>query len=468
VDQGWQSQPYYHLGSIESVPHFWQVRSRNHGGISQWSTSSAFSLSTLQAPTKTETITAPFIDSMENGYNGWVRGEWDQTPEYNHTPDGSTSFNYENNDRTTDYDTGSANSGYLTSPSITIPSPGYYLRFWYLYETESSGPYWDQRWVQISVNGGPFYNILQLFDDPPELWLESPPIDLSAYAGDTIQVRFLFETMDSSLNIYKGWYIDDFSINVYDPPDCSSAGEPDSNPSLARSMTYNSSLSGQLCPQGDIDYYQFAGHEGDLLGISASANTPFTPDTYLYLLDSDFGSILAENDDRISGILTDSYLSYRLSRDGTYFIKLRAWNHPSAGGSEYNYSLSLHANDSVLPDATLLAPAENASLPFGVVNIQVDATDISTPGEVATGVSHVDFFWHSGDWESSSWTLLGSDWDGTDGWGYNFATENLPEQDHMALFVRAYDWAGNWRGAAVWNLRLDLYPFDIFLPVMQK
>jgi len=56
-------------------------------------------------------------------------------------------------DSTGNYETGSANSGDLTSTPILIPSAGQYLRFMYLYESETYGPDWDQRWVQISVDG---------------------------------------------------------------------------------------------------------------------------------------------------------------------------------------------------------------------------------------------------------------------------------------------------------------------------
>src|SRR5262249_51747497 len=42
----------------------------------------------------------------------------------------------------------------------------------------------------------------------------SRAIDLSAYAGQTIRIRFSFDTEDSHFNDFEGWYVDD--VNVFD------------------------------------------------------------------------------------------------------------------------------------------------------------------------------------------------------------------------------------------------------------
>jgi hypothetical protein len=66
--------------------------------------------------------------------------------------------------------------------------------------------------VQVSANGGPFNNIVQLHGQPMQSWTPGQVIDLSAYAGDTIQIRFYFDTIDPVANDYRGWYIDDFWV----------------------------------------------------------------------------------------------------------------------------------------------------------------------------------------------------------------------------------------------------------------
>ncbi len=468
ADKTWQKDTYFHLGSVSSGNHTWQVRARNSNGTSSWSSQRTFYIADPLNLPEEPTVTAPFIDTMETGYNGWLRGEWDQTVEQNHTPGGSISFNYEINDRIPDYDTGAPNSGYLTSPEITIPSTGYALSFWYLYETEGPGVHWDQRWVQISVDGGPFTNILQLHSDPPNYWLQSAPIDLSEYSGHGIQIRFHFATMDAISNGYRGWYIDDFSIDTYVPQVCSDSNEPDGSQSQAKSITYNTTVSREICPRGDMDYFKFSGVQGATVGVRSRATVTHQPDSYIFLLDDDFSTILAENDDMIPGIVTDSHLSYRLPRNGEYYIKLRAWDHPSAGGSDFDYELSLFGNDNTSPIANIFYPRANTPYPDGAILIQVDAQDIPTHGEVSTGISHVEFFWHPGDWVGTNWMSLGTDWVSSDGWGYNFDTTSLPDERLIAVYVRVYDWAGNWRDVILWDLCLGTAACNWHLPLLNR
>ena len=120
---------------------------------------------------------APYSDDMENGIDNWTAsGLWhqvDSSSPYPANHSGIHSWWY-GQDSTGDYDTGAVNSGDLTSTPIFIPSSGQYLRFWYRYETETQGPDWDQRWVQIAVDGGPFDNVLQLFDDPRSRGSKAP------------------------------------------------------------------------------------------------------------------------------------------------------------------------------------------------------------------------------------------------------------------------------------------------------
>jgi hypothetical protein len=117
----------------------------------------------------------PFTDDMENGMTNWIRSAyWDTTTTRNHTPSGETSWFYDVNMKPSDgYDTGTPNTGDMTSAPFPVPSSGeYYLRFWYYYQTEGKGKYRDQRKIQISVDGGAFTDILQLSDDPTEYWLQ--------------------------------------------------------------------------------------------------------------------------------------------------------------------------------------------------------------------------------------------------------------------------------------------------------
>ncbi len=446
--RNWQTDPVWHLGSLGSGSHTWRIRSRNLVGESAWSSYRTFSLATSAG--STFSVTAPYSDHMENGYNSWTNSSnWDQSLVGNHTIGGQVSWAYEVNDASVGYDNGKPNDGDLTTPKIVIPSAGYFLRFWYYYETEGAGPHWDQRWVQISVDDAPFVNLIQLLNDPPNIWLQSPVMDLSAYAGSTIQVRFHFVTLDAAYNSKKGWYIDDLTIDSNSPPECTGASVPDNSTAQAQIIFPNTFIAGEICPGGDVDIFQFTGYAGDQIGISTRAQSIGSSlDTYLYLLDSDGNSVLASNDDQVVGSRTDSFLSYQIKRDGAYFIKLLAWDHPSAGSNEHNYLLDLF-EEKTDPEASFLNPPDSTFLPTSSVPLSVSATD------AGSGVSHVDFYWHSGDWVYSDWNYLGTDWDSSDGWNINFSTNTFPDQKDIAFYAKVYDWAGNWIGTGAWNLWLD-------------
>lgn len=80
---------------------------------------------------------------------------------------------------------------------------------------EVDHPSWDQKWVQVSVDGGPFQNLLQVTGGPMNVW-HPLSVDLSPFADSTVRLRFHFDTFDSALNSYRGWYIDDVLVEASD------------------------------------------------------------------------------------------------------------------------------------------------------------------------------------------------------------------------------------------------------------
>jgi hypothetical protein len=462
----WLNEPVWHLDQLSLVPgtYTWRVKSQNDTGDSEWSEVATFTISTPTLPLTT--ITAPFSEGFESDLSNWVgSGLWNriQDPNRSHA-DSDYSWYYGDLDR--DYKDGLPNSGDLTSPEITLPksNENYTLKFWYRYQTENSERYWDQRWVQISENGGPFKNVLQLYDDPANYWL-NPSIDLSNFAGSKIKLRFHFESLDRAFNDFEGWTVDDVEINT-NPLD--SCGDSNNSPSQAVSIHYGETKNQWVCPSGDVDYYQFSGQAGDRIAVdidTPTENPPSDLDLYLFLLDSDGRSVLADHDDEVFAVRRDPHLGYLLERSGTYYLKVRSWAHPSTGGIEYAYSIKL-IKDSVAPDANFISPLSDSFLPDGPISLQVNVDDSDS------GISHIDFIWHNGNWLHEGWRILGSDWDGSDGWSYDFDSSQLTEQEDIAFYVHVYDWAGNWTGTGAWQIRLDRTPpitnLDPLLPTQES
>ncbi len=454
-NSGWQTLPYWQLNALAAGEYTWQVRARSGAGESSWSSARSL-LVQLASVTPSTALTLPYLDTMETLAKDWTNSNyWDLTDDINHTIGGYVSWKYDTNS-VTGYDTGLPNSGYLTTPPIALPAAEEsFLRFWYYYETEGPHQKWDQRWVQISADNGPYSNLVQLSDDPNQTWLQSPAISLDGFAGKTIRIRFFFVTLDSLLNGFKGWYIDDVSINNTPPPDCTDIA---SSPQTAQDLGYSGSISDAICPAGDVDYFQFLGTAGDRIGAQVDASLiGSTLDPQLSLFDSDGVSLLSENDDQEMYELTDSFLSYTLTRTGVYYLKVRSWDHPTSGGPEAFYTLRLF-NDAIDPTASFSYPQPGQLIPLETIQLSVNAQDSQS------GVSHVEFLWHGPDWQSTDWQVLGVDWDGSDGWEFPFDRSSAGYLSLISFYAKVYDRSGNWTGTGVYNIGVQ----NSFLPMVMR
>jgi hypothetical protein len=448
----WSNLPYTYLEGYSQGAYSWKVRARNAAGTGVWSSSISFGIGTPAALPAVQQ--APYIDNMENSGALWAdAGIWRLDTDGG--VGGSYAWWYQETDG--DYATGAPNAGWLTSPPVFIPGPGYYLRFYYQYETESADIHWDQRWVQLSVNGGEFQNFYQLSEDPQlnetSSWLLSPPLDLSEYSGSTVQVRFAFLTMDASGNGYAGWGIDDFSITTQLPASCTDLRQDDT-PSNATFLIYDVTqvTAGEICPNGDWDYYWFMGEAGQRIAIDINAQTVGSLlDPYVVLYANDGKTLLAENDDEVYAVRRDSLLGYSLPYDGVYYIKVRAWKHPAVGGQQYSYTIRLY-EDSIDPTIIMNWPITGSTIPDGIFTVVPNISDVTQ------GINRVEFYWHRQDWRNGAWELVNTDWDGTDGWSADFDPGLEPEGQGAAVYVMAYDNAGNSSGKGAWNLIIDTTP----------
>ncbi len=121
----------------------------------------------------------------------------------------------------------------LVTPTIALPTGTCMLSFKYTMANELGGDttsaetpsiqgicYYDVLSVWISVNGGTFvpiatsgYSTSLLTLGFNQIWTQQN-ILLSAYAGQTVQVKFNFDSGDGALNNIDGIYLDDISVKT--------------------------------------------------------------------------------------------------------------------------------------------------------------------------------------------------------------------------------------------------------------
>jgi murein DD-endopeptidase MepM/ murein hydrolase activator NlpD len=456
----WQRETYLHIENLTPGEYTWKVRGKNIIGIGTWSTPFTFTVS--DTPTNPPAVLVPYTDTMETSSANWTAtGFWVLVNDSSLSHRGTHSWWYKDSDG--DYANDLPNHGDLTSPAFTVSTSGhYYLRFYYRYTTETQGSYWDQRWVQISIDNGPFRNSIQsmsrqqLTDDPFANELDDPYLSSQVYdlgilvPGQSFRVRFHFDTLDAYYNAFQGWAIDDVSVSTTPPDAPSDSNEPNNIPGQATLITSSSAIDGIISPQGDFDYFKFTASVGNRIVADIDAqNLGSQLDPYLYLLDSDGLTVLAENDDEIYGEYRDPMITFYTPHAGTYYLKLRAWDNPRIGGSQYFYTLHFYIDNSD-PVLVFNNPANSA----GYLNNE-DTTLTASAMDTQSNISQVDFYFHDNDWLNDFWELLGSDTNSMDGWSVPF---DHADQSGIALYVKAIDYSRNITGQGYWYLSIDRTP----------
>ena len=161
-----------------------------------------------------------YRDDFEQGQGGWIAsGLWNLDTFRSLSPThawyyGQTAFR--------SYQTffPATNSGALTSPSIDLAGiSGVDLSFGFFLETEGQ-PGLDVASVEVSRDG--FVSDVTLLEAqlPDQAALAERRYDLSAFAGDAIQVRFGFDTVDENANHFEGLYVDDVAVVAGSGPVC--------------------------------------------------------------------------------------------------------------------------------------------------------------------------------------------------------------------------------------------------------
>ncbi|HYE07346.1 MAG TPA: Ig-like domain-containing protein, partial [Planctomycetota bacterium] len=114
---------------------------------------------------------------------------------------------YYGREDTRKFDTGGRNRGELISDQVVVPLADPTLALWYRRQTEGGTTY-DISQVAVSNDGGASWSTVGAFYDSTNTWVPVS-IPLSAWAGQSVRIRFLFDTLDSIGNAYEGWYVDD-------------------------------------------------------------------------------------------------------------------------------------------------------------------------------------------------------------------------------------------------------------------
>ena len=171
----------------------------------------------------TETLALANFETGETGYivdNG-IRGTGDNaglwhvcTRRGNEAGHSALGSFYYGSETAGNYDMGAATAGSITSPSVALPAGSpITLTFNYILQTESETA-WDTARVLVSKDGfATFTTIATRSTNLPNVseWTKFTA-DLSSFAGTTVQIRFVFDTVDGVLNAYEGWYVDDVDV----------------------------------------------------------------------------------------------------------------------------------------------------------------------------------------------------------------------------------------------------------------
>jgi hypothetical protein len=119
-----------------------------------------------------------------------------------------------------DYDTPALrNMGNLTSPMIDLTGAAGPVRlaFWTIFNTEPGVRMeYDQMWVKASTDNFVSVDVPlgQIWDPmiPMNVWTLIE-LNLTSFAGNTVWIRFHFDTIDDFQNNFEGWLIDDVIVD---------------------------------------------------------------------------------------------------------------------------------------------------------------------------------------------------------------------------------------------------------------
>jgi hypothetical protein len=115
--------------------------------------------------------------------------------------------------------------------------------------------------------------------------------------------------------------------------------EPNNDYTTADAVSLGDAATGAIDPAGDWDWFVFSATAGQYIEVDVDAEEVGSDlDSYMFLYASDGVTELAENDDW--GDWYDSRIGYTIPTTGNYYIALREYSDPNAGGPTYTYTVT--------------------------------------------------------------------------------------------------------------------------------
>lgn len=178
------------------------------------------------------------------------------------------------------------------------------------------------------------------------------------------------------------------AAGIYPDAPVIDVNEPNDSPDSPTPISLNDLRNGLISPAGDVDYFTFWANAGDVILADIDAGVAGSSlDSTLTLYDVDGTTQLAFDDN--GDLESDPRVKYTLPADGTYFLKVQAAAHPTAGGPNHFFWLFLTVIDAYEPNdvpylATPFTLTDRVEGNISPVNDQDYFTFVGQAGQLVT------------------------------------------------------------------------------------